>query len=115
MNRKNWVAQTDCRDCKVKAGDEHESDCLLRKRTVVVDFTIRTVQAVPEDSDYSEIEFKYNESSWCSDNLLDELIRRRKETGRCLCLVAEAQCIREATEQDEDDYGFCFVNELKQE
>jgi hypothetical protein len=71
------------------------------------------VMDVPESWDEGSINFRFNESSWCASNLLDELQRREENTGMCLCMITDAKYIGEATEEDEERYGYCRVNELE--
>lgn len=121
MKRENWIvgdhairpagSPDRCFYCGSKKGFPHKNDCVIRCRTAVVEFTIRMVTEEPEDWTPSDIEFHYNDGSWCSDNLLDRLGERTNH--HCLCDIAKAKYIREATEEDEKDYGVVFVNELK--
>ena len=103
----------ECFYCNAKVGEQHKEDCVIRSRTVKVDFTIHMVMDVPECWDESNINFHYNDSSWCASNLLNELQRREENTGRCLCMITEAKYIGEATEEDEEEYGCCKVNDLE--
>ena len=123
MKRTDWTVgeysvrpagkQDECFYCHSKVGEQHKEDCVIRSRTVKVDFTIHMVMDVPESWDESSINFRFNESSWCTSNLLDELQRREEDTGRCLCMITDAKYIGEATEDDEERYGYCRVNELE--
>lgn len=115
MNKPSWIVKQDCcSDCGATKGKEHGYGCHYRKRTVVVEFTIKTVVAVPEDWDYDSIDFKYNDACWCADNLLDELVKRREDERPklCMCGIIEAKCTKEADENDENDFGFCFIDEI---
>jgi hypothetical protein len=98
-----------CFYCGRLLGERHKEDCVIRSKTVVVDFTIRTVLEVPEHWDNEQIDFHYNDGTWCADNLLNEL-ERRTENVRCLCDITEAKYIKEANRKDEEDYGVSFVN-----
>lgn len=93
-----------CFYCRTPIGREHEKGCVIRRRTVVVDFTVRLVVTTPEDSDPSFIEFRFNESSWCADNLIEMLTTARQNLG-CLCGAVTAKYVREATEADQERYG----------
>lgn len=121
MRRKaKWIVTADserpvrrdgtCFYCCQPLGSEHESNCVIRQRTCVVDFTIRMVTAEPEYWDKNNIEFHYNESSWCADNLLDMIEKR----GKCLCDITRATFVREATAEDEKQFGCVFVERLNE-
>jgi len=120
MKRKNWIVnnfsvrpagkQDECFYCGEKVGSEHKQDCVIRSRTVVVDFTIRMVVDVPESWDKEDIEFKYNDGCWCADNLINLLDR---ENNGCLCPHVVAECIREATQEDEEYWGLVKVEDLE--
>jgi len=122
MKRDNWIVTNysvrpagksdECFYCKKKLGEEHALDCVIRSRTVIVDFTIRMVTHEPENWDKEQIEFHYNEGSWCSDNFLDDLERRSKKMG-CSCDITDAKFVREATEEDENNFGTVFVKEFE--
>ena len=122
MKRDNWMVgeyavrpagePDKCFYCGEKVGSQHKTDCVIRRKTVVVDFTIRAVQTVPELWEPCDVEFFYNEGSWCADNLITELNRRKEELpNRCLCNFTEAKYVREADEKDEEDYGTTFICE----
>lgn len=121
MKRNNWIVTEksvrpagrpdECFYCNQKIGSEHKKDCVIRSKTVVVDFTIRTVMAVPEFWDEEFINFRLNERSWCVDNILP--ILEKKSEHSCLCMHTESKFIREATEDDEEDWGITFVKDLE--
>lgn len=120
MKRNDWIVTEasarptgkpdECFYCSQKIGEEHKKNCVIRKKTIVVDFTIRTVMDVPEDWDEEFINFRYNESSWCVDNILP--IFEKKSEHSCLCMNTEAKFVRDATEHDEEDWGITFVSDL---
>jgi hypothetical protein len=76
----------------------------MRKRTVIVEYKIEVLLEVPEDWDKDMIEFHRNEGSWCASNIIEEL-RRLDERAGCLCRLLECSFLREASEQDEQNYG----------
>lgn len=122
MKRKDWTITESstrpagkpdrCFYCGNKIGKQHKEDCVIRGRTVVLDFTIRTVIDLPECWDTKQIEYRYNDGTWCANNLLNYLERRNKKTG-CICDITTAKYIREATEDDEKDYGVTFIKEVE--
>lgn len=67
---------------------------------MVVDIKIRMVRKVPEDWDQSSIEFHMNDSSWCFDNIIDEINDLSERCG-CLCSYAEGYYVGEAGLGDE--------------
>ncbi len=119
MKRDNWIVgnysvrpagEPDrCFYCGELLGKIHKEDCVIRSKTVVVEFKIEVVVEVPEFWDSNDVDYRFNESSWCCDNLI-EMIRR--EDG-CLCSHVEANYLREASEDDEDFWGLVKVDELE--
>lgn len=122
MKRTNWTVgehgvrpagkPDECFYCHAKVGEQHKEDCVIRSRTVNVDFTIHMVMDVPEFWDEAQINYHYNDGSWCASNLLNRLAIR-EHSDRCLCNIANAKYVGEATEEDEERYGCCRVNELE--
>ena len=110
MNADSWIVGVEdqpsagrpgeCFWCQATIGAEHKADCVRRKRTVVVRYEIEFTTDVPEHWTKDDFEFHRNESSWCADNLIDEL-EGLKERGCCLCSFTEASFVREATDDDE--------------
>lgn len=121
MKRINWLVgeysvrpawkQDECCYCHSKVGEQHKEGCVVRERTVNLDVTIHMVMSVPEDWDEGQIHWHYNEGSWCASNLLS-ILEDREEVG-CLCNITEVKYVGEATEQDEERFGICRVNELQ--
>lgn len=59
---------------------------------VKVEYTISLEQEVPKEWDKAMIEFYFNDSSWCADNLIDELTRYSEEHG-CICNITKAKLV----------------------
>ena len=59
-------------------------------------------EMVPSDWDEEMINFQRNESSWCANNLIDELAKREP----CICSITEAKFVGEATPEDEEGWEF---------
>lgn len=104
----------ECFYCHEKVGTQHKSDCVIRSRTVVIELKLPLVVSVPEKWDVSNIEFKYGESSYCMNNIQDNIDNffshlntpnSQGETPVCLCGVAEVSYLREATEDDEEYFN----------
>jgi hypothetical protein len=83
-----------CFYCEVPLGGQHDPECVCRERQVVIDMTIRLVVEVPEAWDRENIEFKYNDSSYCLSNLMDT-IEEADDRG-CLCHCAKVDYVGEA-------------------
>lgn len=67
-------------------GEEHASDCVLRKRTVVLEMRVRYVAEVPADWTQDDILFHRNDGSFCLDNDLDQIAGETSVKGApCLC------------------------------
>lgn len=113
MKRENWVVgeysvrpagdPDKCFYCGRKVGETHEPTCVIRKRTAVVDVTVRMVMTFPENFNPDHIEWQYNEGSWCASNIIDRLDDMHERLG-CLCDHFELKFVREATEQDEIEH-----------
>ena len=122
MKRTDWIVgeygirpygkNDACFYCKAKVGEQHKEECVIRERTVNVDFVIHAVMSVPETWDEDQINWHYNEGTWCASNLL-RILANRDDDDRCLCSITEAKYIGEATQEDEEEFGICRVDELE--
>lgn len=101
-----------CCYCHAKVGEQHKEDCVVRSRTINMDFTIHVVMDVPESWDEDQINWHYNEGTWCTSNLLG-ILEDRENADMCLCDITEAKYISEATEEDEKRFGRCYVDALE--
>ncbi|WP_340032596.1 hypothetical protein NSQ20_12085 [Paenibacillus sp. FSL K6-1122] len=120
MKRKDWIVTeyaarpagkpNRCFYCHSLIGESHASECVIRNRTVVMDFTIRMVMDVPESWKDEDVEFRYNKGSWCADNLIEMIVR---EEDGCLCPHVQAKFVREATPDDEEKWGLVRVDDLQ--
>ena len=90
-----------CFYCGVSLGCEHKDGCVLRRRTIVVRFSVDIVQSVPAHWDKNQIEFYYNDGTWCADNLRAMLDSIKDKDENCLCPYTQAEFVREATPDDE--------------
>ena len=84
-----------CFYCEVPVGGYHDSECVLRIRTVVVRMTVEYEIEVPESFDKDLIEFGRNEGTWCASNAMKELDKLIEDDG-CLCNFARFEYVREA-------------------
>lgn len=95
-----------CLYCGGQVGAEHLVDCTIRQRTIVARVSVDILLVEPESWTVDDLEFRWNESSSCANNLLErirETVDRRGEES-CMCSVVEAKYLREATEEDEEFY-----------
>lgn len=121
MTRKDWTVgkysvhpagePNECFYCGAKVGEQHKQKCEIREKTIVTRVTIDFVDSVPEYWDRELIDFYYNESSWCASSILHKL--KERSDFRCLCDVASFEYLRDATEEDEENWGCVKVNEVK--
>jgi len=120
MKRNNWPVEQygvspagkpdECFYCGEKVGSIHKPECVIRNRTVVLKVEIEIVMDVPEFWDEEDINFHYNESSWCASNL-DIPLSRMEQHDECLCNYTKINYVREATKEDEDKHGL-WVDKL---
>jgi hypothetical protein len=89
----------ECFYCQRPIGAEHEADCVMRDRTVVVRLTVEYPIRVPEHWTPEDIELHRNDSSWCIGNAVVELDSVNDQG--CICGIAKVEYVREATEDDE--------------
>lgn len=91
------LPMTVCFYCKKPVGSKHKNDCVLvskrMKMRAVVDFTM----VVPASWDKGQIEFHCNESSWCANNVLDDMQKHADRFG-CLCSCATITALSPVSE-----------------
>lgn len=113
MKRNNWpvgeeglreMSPENCLYCKAPKGAEHNQGCIIRERTVIMDFKMRVCMSFPEDWTDSQIESRLNESSYCRDNF-KPVIERYIEMDGCLCDSSYFEFVREASIEDEKAHG----------
>jgi len=83
----------ECFYCKQKIGTPHKFTCGMITHKVEMAFTVKVELDVPIANTIEDTEFRYNESSWCANNLitfLDDMI----EKGQCLCSLTSAKFVR---------------------
>lgn len=100
-----------CVQCCALLGEEHEPNCIFRKRTVVIKLEVEYVVDVPDSWEEDDIDFHRNESSWCSDNGIEEIQDMLKRTKGCLCGKCSWSYVREANERDEESCQL-FISKL---
>ena len=60
----------------------------MKNKTVNIRWTINLPMEVPEDWDTDLINFHFNESSWCCDNLID-ILKEYSDKYGCICNICE--------------------------
>jgi hypothetical protein len=99
----------ECFYCKQKVGERHLWDCAAVDKKVLVRFELTLEVNVPVSWDREQIEFHYNESSWCGSNIV-ELVKRNfdklDDADNCGCnVLGEAKYIK-----DGDIVEYCNGN-----
>ena len=92
-----------CFYCGRPIGAMHKEPCVCRERTVMVKLTVEVCVKVPENWTTDQINFHYNESSWCASNIMDHL-----KKVPCLCDIAEFEYVRESLRKDENTWSIKF-------
>lgn len=80
-------SKTACFYCHSTIGEPHKHDCVSVTRRVKVRFSIELAVEVPVSWGKKQIEFKYNEGSWCSDNIQTIIENELSEIDgkKCFC------------------------------
>ena len=94
-----------CFYCKGETHEQHEEHCVTLDRPVKLRVSFDIITIVPRSHDKHDIEFRYNESSYCADNMLDTLEQYGKANG-CLCSVMSVEMVGEATLEEAVAVGF---------
>jgi len=95
----------ECFYCHESVGSQHKHDCVLFTKTVVITVQIELVKSVPASWTDEQVLFFCNESSSCSDNLIDDIAsmqERLNKNGFCSCRLVKAVGVEDATEDDEE-------------
>lgn len=121
MKRDNWPVEQEgirpagppdaCFYCKTPLGSQHTEMCVVRVRTVVVEFKVEMLVTIPETWTQEQIEFHYNDGSWCATNVIAFMEEQDERLG-CLCNTVEAAFLREATEEDQIAFKV-FVGDME--
>lgn len=64
----------------------------INRQTRYIKIEIHLPMSFPDDWDDDMIRFHLNESSWCADNIIDELEKYSEEHG-CICGVCKFDTI----------------------
>lgn len=85
-----------CFYCSSVVGTEHARDCVIVTKRVKVRYTLEIEVDVPYAWNKEFFEFHRNESSWCADNVVDEItayVERLDSEGGCVCDNFKAEFI----------------------
>lgn len=82
----------ECFYCKRAVGQTHKDECVCLTRKITLEIKGNIEIDVPSFWDADLIEFHFNESSWCADNIIDELNKHIKSRG-CLCDILQFRYI----------------------
>ena len=92
----------ECFYCRQPIGEQHGHDCVIPRRLVVLRAIIEFVADEPEEWTAEQITFHRNESSWCADNVLDDVAAPDTD-NTCICSRCKIEYVREATVRDVED------------
>jgi hypothetical protein len=84
-------------------GAEHKADCVCRVKVVMVEVTMTIPRVVPASWGADSVDFQLNESSWCANNIENDIGRYRAAMGDdapCMCGAFHGKFMRDATEED---------------
>lgn len=101
---RGYGVPTKCFYCDGVPGGPHDGTCVCLERPVKIKLTLDLVIAVPRAWTKEQAEFRWNESTYCMDNILDH-VERHKEVLGCLCSVAKIEYIGEATQAEAEEMG----------
>ena len=86
-----------CFYCARPIGTPHQPDCVLVKKRVLVDVTVRYAIEVAACEAAADIEKRRNEGTWCGSNVMLELARLQSG-GECLCGKVTTRIIGDVSE-----------------
>lgn len=109
-----WKATTYCLYCRQMVPN-HSVECVVPKRTVVVELTTHLVITMPRCFDEETINFSMNGSSACKSRYIEQLERETNQAeGICnICSRTEMKYLREATEEDHETLAFMGEEQKK--
>jgi len=93
----------ECFYCRQPVGSPHKDDCVCFCKIVMVKVEMTLPRVVPAHWDQHDIEFHLNDSSWCANNITNDIKRMEaadEENCRCLCHNFSGEFLREATAED---------------
>lgn len=92
-----------CYYCGQPVGLEHKADCACRVKVVMIEVTMRIPRVVPASWDAGLVDFHLNDSSWCADNIGDDLtqyLAAKNDDAPCMCGTFSGKFLRDADAND---------------
>lgn len=86
-----------CFYCGSLIGENHKQGCVLIIKKVLVKATIEYEIEVPSNWKRSNVEYSRNEGTWCSSNIIDELIKLSED--HCLCNKVVYKYVKDCGEE----------------
>lgn len=105
-----------CFYCKGETGGPHDAECVCIDRPIKIRMTIEIIVPIARSWSQDQIEFYFNDSSSCLDNLIPAIERmsgNNEGHGSCLCSVAEVTYLGEATIEEAAAIG--LVDDLEKD
>lgn len=96
---------TKCLYCAGIPGGLHEDTCVCLDRPIKIRFSLEFIVTSPRSWAKEDIEFRYNEGSYCLDNLIENELTRVKEVDGCLCNSGSVEYLGEATLEEAEAAG----------
>lgn len=96
-------SQDRCFYCHEMIGSKHKTDCVLRKKVVMLQVQVTIPVVVPSCWGEDEVDFHRNESTWCASSIVREFVSYSEATqdnAPCLCNSFEARCLGDASPDD---------------
>ena len=93
-----------CFYCTAKVGQEHEFECVMRQKRVLVRYSVTLEIDVPEHWTAHDVEFSRNDSSWCADNAIKDFLQEHKKVkaaGSCWCSRFECECLNDRVDEEQ--------------
>lgn len=85
----------ECFYCHSKIGEFHKDGCVMITKPVKIKAILYCEIDVPEHWDKEQIEYHYNDGTWCADNLHNRISAELNERGIdfCLCPYSEIKVV----------------------
>lgn len=99
----------ECFYCRQKIGFPHLEYCVIVEKRVKINFIVTLEIDVPHSWNEKDIEFRFNGSSWCADNLIHMM--DKASIGGCLCGRVRAEYIE--TIDETPRRGLAEINHVK--
>lgn len=88
-----------CFYCGQKVGEHHKPECVVVQKRIKIKVTVELEIMAPHSHGKHEIEFRYNESSWCAMNLPGLIETHQELTGNmCLCGLTKVEYLETVDE-----------------